>query len=1087
MKKAISRLIIVLLMLMSASILFADNSDYATLRKFLSARMYGEAYNELLRQELSGNAMDPKLKNLKKDLLDRTKAKLEKQAKVSPDDAAVFTILADIAFQQGDYDRASQYASTAIANNGSAISNYIFAKILFRKGNISQAFDQMSKVLEAMPDSPIIFNDFQFLYTCQQYGVNTAKKLTKDSSFLVRTTPIAYDGEDLDAPESPFENDPTETAGAPDFSDYNMASSKDSEPEYDFTEENETDVDEDLAELSKLTPSSKAKAKVEERPEPEKKQPEKKEEKKKEPPLPDEMGSDEDLFGEDADEVLASVLGEETTKTDTKSKKVEASESEEDPEVAKIAEAEKLLESARTKFKDEYLEDALLNIQEINKIYPDLPGKQEVEDKILYEKDLLKRYNEMLELYNEDQEFDKALKVFKEAYNYKPKKFKEAPYHIGRCYLLKEDPDKEQALKNFNIVLPDPDLDSETKRDILWTKIEIFIENEEYEQANEIYNEFLEKEPDFAKAQKDNNFIYYKLWWELSKTWILIGFSLFLGIIAFVFILQFLPDIAMWGGDPLVKAQKAFDAGNYEKAVKFGEKGLIKKQPIQRDRQIREVLIQAYYALENYEKVQMHAKAVLKGFPENAIAWGHLAKASVAVKDTSHEAIKMYEDMYRNDPSRRDLLPMLAHHYAAAKDTSQAAMEILTDYHNDAPNDQDTIIALAEGYIKNRTMTDEIVPVLSEAIRIKDKIEYRELLARTFSKCGMYNEAARECVEVLNRSINNIGIHVVYTSSMKKLKKISQAIEQYNVFINQNPGNSQLIEIMNGLKKEAVDTSTLVDDVPKISDELGMPGMGGDEFDEVANFVEPPPEGFEEEQRPSTPIPDFLQEEAENNASESKELPSLPDDIQTLDPFADDDSLLEGFDTEELPEELGGTARVPTSSASSLDSLISDFNTSNKIDEGSVSPYSSMDVETASIKSNIPDAAPKTGVLELGKKLERAKDLSIMRRWDEVIDLLSPEFATERNREAGLLLVDAWLGSKKPELALEIIQTLDIDPEMMTDKIKDAMYRTAEGLELAKKYKDALHMYDTICNADINYKDAFDRSDRLYSKIKNLG
>ena len=110
-----------------------------------------------------------------------------------------------------------------------------------------------------------------------------------------------------------------------------------------------------------------------------------------------------------------------------------------------------------------------------------------------------------------------------------------------------------------------------------------------------------------------------------------------------------------------------------------------------------------------------------------------------------------------------------------------------------------------------------------------------------------------------------------------------------------------------------------------------------------------------------------------------------------------------------------------------------------------------------------------------------------MRRWDEVIDLLSPEFATERNKEAGLLLVDAWLGSKKPELALEIIQTLDIDPEMMTDKIKDAMYRTAEGLELAKKYKDALHMYDTICNADINYKDAFDRSDRLYSKIKNLG
>ncbi len=1085
MKKAIRQLILVFLMLLSASGLFADNSDYATLRKFLSARMYGEAYNELLRQELSGNAMDPKLKNLKKDLLDRTKAKLEKQAKVSPDDAGVFTILADIAFQQGDYDRASQYASTAINNNGSAMANYIFAKILFRKGNISQAFDQMSKVLEAMPDSPIIFNDFQFLYTCQQYGVNTAKKLTKDSSFLIRTTPIAYDGEDLDAPESPFDNDPTATADAPDFSDYNTASSKSSEDDYDYTAENETDVDEDLAELSKLTQSPKPKAKpVEDRPEPEKKQPEKKETKAKETPLPDEVGNDDDLFGDepDTDDVFAAITGEKIDSPEQPKKK-EAAESEEDPEAAKIAEAERLLESAKTKFRDEYLDDAYMNIQEINKIYPALPGKEEVENKILYEKDLLKRYNNAFELL-ENNEFDKALKIFKEAYNYKPKKFPEAPYYLGKCYLLKDEPDKEQALKNFNIALANPDLNDEARRDTLWTKIEIFIENERYEEADEIYSGyFLVKEKEFAESQNDNRFIYYKLWWELWKPWILIGFSLFLGIIAFVFILQFLPDMAMWGGDPLAKAQKALDAGEYQKAVKFGEKGLSKPQPIQRDRQIREVLIQAYYALENYEKVQMHAKTVLKGFPENSIAWGHLAKASIAVKDTSHEAVKMYEDMYHSDPSRRDLLPILAHYYASTKNTTSAAMEILTDYHNDAPGDQDTIIALAEGYIKNRTMTNDIVPVLSEAIRIKDKIEYRELLARTFSKCGMYNEAARECINVLNRSINNVGIHVVYTSSMKKLKKISEAIEQYKIFINNNPGNSQLLEIVNGLKKEAVDTSTLVDDVPKLSDELGMPGM---DDDEIANFVEPPPEGFEEEEKPATPIPDFMQEESAYE-NKSNELPSLPDDIQTLDPFADNDPLLEGFDTEELPEELGGTARVPTSSSSSLDSLINDFNSNNGINNDSIPSYESFDVEAASSKSVIPDAAPKTGVLELGKKLERAKDLCITRRWDEVIDLLSPEFATERNLEAGLILVDAWLGNKKPDMALEIIQTLDIDPEMMNDKIKDAMYRTAESLELAKKYKQALHMYDTICNADINYKDAFDRSDRLYSKIKSLG
>ena len=98
--------------------------------------------------------------------------------------------------------------------------------------------------------------------------------------------------------------------------------------------------------------------------------------------------------------------------------------------------------------------------------------------------------------------------------------------------------------------------------------------------------------------------------------------------------------------------------------------------------------------------------------------------------------------------------------------------------------------------------------------------------------------------------------------------------------------------------------------------------------------------------------------------------------------------------------------------------------------------------------------------------------------------MLSPEFASERNKDSGKILVEAWLAKRKPEMALGVIQALDIDPEMMTVDIKDMMYKTAEALEVSKNYKDALKLYDTICNADINFKDAFDRSDRLYTKMK---
>ena len=1115
MKKKYIGLIIALLFL-SSNLLFASN-NYDTLRKFLSARMYGEAYNELLRQELTGNVLDPKLKNLKKDLLDRTNDKLQKQAKTNSKDAGLYTILADIAFQKGDYDRASMYASQALTNNGGAMTNYIFSKILFRKGNISQAFEQMSKVLEAMPDSPIIFNDFQFLYTCQQYGVDTARKLTKDSSFLIRATPIAYDGEDIDAPQSPFENDPTETASANDFSDYNISSSSSDNSSQDFDEDN-ADVQEDLDELALATQNTKNKAESKDSSKSiefekshkseiasnlsEKNADQKVDSKKKEPPLPDETGDLDELFNENNEDFELESDSEEEKENVAK---------EEDPEATRIAKAEKMLTTAKIKFKDREYEIALSIINDINSIYPNLPGKEEVENKIKYERNIIARYKEAKEYYDEEN-FDKALKIFKEAYNYNPKLFPEAPFYIGRSYLLIEDPDPDQTLKYFGLLENDPELNSEVRRDILWTKLEILVEKEDYEAAREIYDYFTEKEPKFAEAQTNNNYFFRKLWWEQYKVWIISGFSCVIALVAFVFILQFLPDLAKIGGDPLANSQKALEQGNFAKAVKIGEKGLVKKQPIQMDRLIREVLIQAYFALEEYEKVQLHAKTILKSFPENPIAWGYLSKASIAVQDTSSEAIKMYEDMYRRDPGKRDILPMLARHYAQKHDSSNFAMEIMSDYHNDNPEDTDTIIALADGYLQNRTMNDEVVPILNDAIKLTDKIEYHEFLARTLSKLGRYEEAANECVIVLKRNINDIGIHVVYTSSMKKAGKIQQAVERYKEFVNQHPGNTQIIEIMNGLvgeldhdsKTEASsetipkDSSDLfMTNTQQVSESLGMPGMDDYSDDaEVANYIEPIPEELVENKNPSVPIPDFMNEEKGNDIDfdlsmnpgttvAPSEARDLPESIQTLDPFEDDDPLLEGFDTEELPEELGGTARVPTSSSATLDSLISDCIASSQTSSSDESnPADSIFEEPISTRTAVPESAPKTTILEFGGKLEQARDFAVSGEWDAVIDLLSPEFASERNKDSGKILVEAWLAKRKPEMALGVIQALDIDPEMMTVDIKDMMYKTAEALEVSKNYKDALKLYDTICNADINFKDAFDRSDRLYTKMK---
>ena len=131
-------------------------------------------------------------------------------------------------------------------------------------------------------------------------------------------------------------------------------------------------------------------------------------------------------------------------------------------------------------------------------------------------------------------------------------------------------------------------------------------------------------------------------------------------------------------------------------------------------------------------------------------------------------------------------------------------------------------------------------------------------------------------------------------------------------------------------------------------------------------------------------------------------------------------------------------------------------------------------------------AFPKAAV-DGEKELAEAQKKASQRKWDDVVAILSPVFAANRRMETGILLADAHLHKKKPGLAKEIIDTLEFDRELMSDTIKDILYRTGTALEDSGDPAGALTLYDIICNVDINYLDVFDRSDRLYSSRKKDG
>lgn len=1025
-----------------------DAANYSVLKKYLTAKMYGEAYMEILRNEIASDKEDKKLLKLKKDLLKRTKRQLLKRAKLNPDDPNVFTILADISFQQDRLDEAVKFISPQINSKPGPLSHYVFAKILFRKGNLEQSFDQMSLSLEANPDSTVIFDAFQFLYSCKSYGISTAKKICKRKSFLRVAVPISSVNGETSIPNSPYENDPTKTAVA-----VNPVNTDDTKHAKDIAMLDAAIKDDNKPPVVNKPTVDRPK------------------------PMPitqtDDVKPAVDLDTSLEEKPLIS-------DTDTEPKKPE-----EDPEQKKIKNGEYWFMQAQKQYKSGQYDDAEKALQKAVSEYSNIEGKEELAKKIAAKQKIFADYEAEAKVMRikskkpgdytyTDSEIVPILTAWKED----PKRVPDAPEFLATIYLSKDNPDEIEALKYIDIII-NKNADDPYTLHFKWIKMQILTKLHRWKEANDIFNNLASKEEKFVKQQSDYRQKYYLIWYNLYKIPILIGVCIFILAFLTVFFLMLLPAISGALFDPGKGAKREFKKENYEKAAMLAEKALRKSPPIQIERGLLEIHLQSHFYLKNYVRCQESAKALLEKFPENNIAWGFLAKASIASQDMSDEAIAMYENLYRENPDNSEYLPLLAKYYADKGITSVEAMNTMYAYYQIAPDNQNVVVALAHCYVKSKTMGDQVIEILKKALETKNEISFRELLARNYSRAGNHLEAARECINVLENNINNMGIHVVYTSSMKKAGMLEEAIARYEQFLKLNPNNPQLIEILGGLKRDYESSAGEMPNefpeelaMPEITEtDLPMPGLGDVDFPEpqmpsgmdidgnIDDFVEPPPEGFKDEL--NVPVPDFLKQNGDipepvvqssfNQPPSAATNPSVS--LPTLDPFADNPSLPEDIQTE-LPEELGGKPKFE-----------------NIVNESMIPEL------------NIPAPAKKETTKSSSGQLSLAKSKAKLGKWQEVIETLSPVFASEREKEAGILLADAHLQNKNAVMAREIIDTLDFDPELMDDETKDILYRVGLALEAAGELKDALRMYDTICNVDINYKEAFDRSDKLYNKV----
>lgn len=1046
----------------------AASADYTTLKKYISARMFSEAYFELMRCELQNKEEDPKLTKLRKDLLKPVRDEAGKRARIAPDDPKVRIILGDIDFHEGRYDSAVQHLTKALDRDAGALGHYTLAKIFFAKGKMAQSFEQLEKALQIDPSSEVLFDDFQFLYNAKNYGLASAKRLTGKAGFPRRATPAAAESAAPALPDNPFENDPTAPPDVP--------LPPEPQPEPDLLQTANVPV-------TPVKPGTST--------------------------PPDEPGfpaPDETDFPASSE----AQLPDEPPPAITVATAPEVAS--EDPERKKMKDADYWFDQARQKFSDGKYEEAESTLEKAKKLFPGLPGREELQTKIDAKKELDKRYKTAVGLY-QSEKYDVALPDILKAYEEEPDKYAEAVFYLGKIYVLGSNRDLRKAREYFEKFQSLTNCAPELKRDVDWVMIGILTDDRQYAEAYRRFNEFVEREREYAENQSTYTKLRWTLFYQNHTTEFWAGLGIFAGAFIFVFILMVAPALNLFIFDPVKKATVALDAGQTEKAVRIADDALRQRNiPIQTLRLLLEISVQGHYTLKNYFKCQENARHLLQEFADNPIGWKYLAKSYLETNTASDEAITLYETQYKNDPGRTEFLPILCKYYASQKQYTADGMEIMYAFYQVQPTNRDNVKALAEAYVQSKRMGDEVVTILQEAVKIApDNDGYRELLARNYSKKAMYAEAARECLQVLSKNINNMGIHVVYTTCMKKMNMLDEAVLQYEEFLRRHPGNPQLSEIVTGLRKEleqatrSPDTLSGVDELSPFSDEMIAPEFpslpaepilptASSESD-IRNFVEPPPEGFDVSDA-STPLPDFLKLGGQESASGA----AMSND-SSLPPFSPADKQAFPADLPEAP--------APQAPSTEESSAITAFIGDNPIPKEpgmtsvddilsipALDPFAAQGLDSADLRDDLgmtppeeaaPPSAPAPGPSAgdgFTKELEDARQKASQKKWEDVVTILGPTFASRRSQDIGLLLADAYIHLKKISLAREIIETLEFDRELMSDPLKDQLYRIGVAFESAGDTDGALFIYDMICNVDINFRDTFDRSDKLYAAIK---
>lgn len=211
-----------------------------------------------------------------------------------------------------------------------------------------------------------------------------------------------------------------------------------------------------------------------------------------------------------------------------------------------------------------------------------------------------------------------------------------------------------------------------------------------------------------------------------------------------------------------------------------------------------------------------------------------LARCFFALRKISPESLPYYYDLIDEEPDNRDLLAFVGQFCVDRKIINPNTLELLRTLAAQTPEDDRLRRLLVKGYLKDGDRTPRAMNLFKvEAARNPDALDVRAAIAEEAMRFKRYDEAIKECEEILNRNLLHRPTHDILLKVYEKLGKLDELARTYQSILENDPHN----RLIQGCLQRILHPEGVADSGAALTNPMASAGFNAAIADQL-----PPPE-----------------------------------------------------------------------------------------------------------------------------------------------------------------------------------------------------------------------------------------------------